>query len=128
MKTDLAGEVTAILSEYSLEVQRTVKEEAKEAAEFTKRELIANSPRRKTGKGKGKYARGWKVKKQEIGGIASYVVYQGAQPGLTHTLENGHLARNQYGTFGRVAPIKHIEPAADLGIQKFELGVQQKLR
>ena len=123
MATNLVAEVTAALEKYSQEVQDALDEAAKEAAELTQRQLKANSPR-----GKGKYSRGWSVRKQESGGLVSYVVYNRAQPGLTHTLEHGHLARNQYGTFGRVRAIPHIGQAAEAGIQRFELSARARIR
>lgn len=126
--TNLVAEVTAALTEYSSEVQKAVDEAAKEAAELTQRQLKENSPKKKKGKGRGKYARGWRIKKQELGNLVSYVVYNGASPGLTHTLEHGHLARNQYGTYGRVRAIPHIGPAADAGIQRFELSARARIR
>ena len=101
---------------------------AKEAAEVTARELRANSPKREKGKGKGRYAKGWKVKKRNEAHLVAYVVYNGSSPGLTHPLEHGHVARNQYGSYGRVRAIPHIGPAADAGIQRFELAVKARLR
>lgn len=121
--TNLVAEVTAALEKYSQEVQDALDEAAKEAAELTQRQLKANSPKRK-----GKYARGWKIKKKELGNLVSYTVYNGARPGQTHTLEHGHLARNQYGTFGRVRAIPHIGPAAEAGIQRFELSARARIR
>ncbi len=126
MSANLVAEVTAALTEYSAEVQKEIDAAAKEAAELTQRQLKENSPRKKT-KG-GKYARGWRIKKQEVAGLVSYVVYNGTSPGLTHVLEHGHLARNQYGTFGRVRAIPHIGPAAEAGIQRFELSCRARLR
>lgn len=127
MSANLVAEVTAALEDYSRDVQKALDESAKEAAELTQKQLKQNSPKDKR-KG-GKYARGWRVKKQESGaGLVSYVVYNGARPGLTHVLENGHIARNQYGTYGRVRAIPHIGPAADAGIQRFELSCRARLR
>lgn len=123
MGTNLVGEVTAALTEYCQEVQDCVDAAAKEAAELTQRQLKASSPKKK-----GKYGRGWRVKKKEVAGLVSYVVYNGLRPGLTHTLEHGHLARNQYGTFGRVRAIPHIGPAAEAGIQRFELSARARIR
>lgn len=124
---NLVAEVTAALEDYSRDVQKALDEAAKEAAELTQAQLKQNSPKKKR-KG-GKYARGWRVKKQEgPAGLVSYVVYNGARPGLTHVLENGHVARNQYGTYGRVRAIPHIGPAADAGIQRFELSCRARLR
>lgn len=128
MATNLVAEVTAALQEYCTDAQRVLDEAAKEAAELTKEQLQKNSPKKKRGKGRGRYARGWKVKKRETAGLVSYVVYNGSSPGLTHTLEKGHVARNQFGTFGRVRAIPHIGPAAEAGIQRFELSVRARMR
>lgn len=125
---NLEAELNLALATYSLEVQEAVNEAAKEAAETTARELKQTSPKRTKGKGKGKYARGWKVKKKQEGHLVSFVVYNGARPGMTHLLEFGHQGRNQYGSFGRVRAIPHIGRAADAGIQRFELGVKARLR
>lgn len=125
MSTNLVAEVTAALEDYSEKVQEAVDAAAKEAAELTQRQLKANSP---VGKSKRKYRTGWRIKKKELGNLVSFVVYNGTKPGLTHTLENGHLARNQYGTFGRVRAIKHIGPAAEAGIQRFELSARARVR
>lgn len=128
MATNLVAEITLALEEYVQEVQDAVDASAKEAAEVTARELQRTSPKRKKGRGKGKYARGWKVRKRSDAHLVAYVVYNGTQPGLTHPLEHGHVSRNQYGTYGRVRAIPHIGPAADAGIQRFELGVKARLR
>lgn len=127
-KMNLVAEVNAALEEYVHEVQLAIDEAAKESAEVTARELRANSPKREKGKGKGKYARGWKVKKKTDAHLVSYVVYNSTSPGLTHPLEHGHVSRNQYGSYGRVRAIPHIGPAADAGIQRFELAVKARLR
>lgn len=125
---NLVAEVNAMLNEYVQEIQDAIDDAAKEAAEVTARELRANSPKREKGKGKGRYAKGWKVKKRNEAHLVAYVVYNGSSPGLTHPLEHGHVARNQYGSYGRVRAIPHIGPAADAGIQRFELAVKARLR
>lgn len=128
-KTDnIAIEIGNLLEEYDLKVMRAVEAAAKEAAEVTARELQRTSPKRKSGKGKGRYAKGWRVKRMEVGSLVSYVVYNGSNPGLTHVLEHGHVSRNQYGTWGRVRAIPHIGTAAEAGIQRFELGIRARLR
>lgn len=127
MKANLVVEVKELLDEYVEEVARATKESAKESAEITAKTLQNTSPKKK-GRGGGKYARGWKVKKLEEGTLTSYVVYNGAFPGLTHLLENGHVGANQYGTWGRVRAIPHIGRAADAGIQRFELGIKARLK
>lgn len=128
-KTDnIAIEISNLMDEYNLKVMRVVNEAAKEAAEVTARELQRTSPKRKSGKGKGRYAKGWRVKRMAVGTLVSYVVYNGANPGLTHVLEHGHVSRNQFGTWGRVRAIPHIGSAAEAGIQRFELGIRARLR
>lgn len=128
-KTDnIAIEIGNLLEEYDLKGMRAVEAAAKEAAEVTARELQRTSPKRKSGKGKGRYAKGWRVKRMAAGTLVSYVVYNGSNPGLTHVLEHGHVSRNQYGSWGRVRAIPHIGPAAEAGIQRFELGIRARLR
>lgn len=123
---NLVVEVTELLDGYVKEVEDATKEAAKESADLTAKTLQKTSPKRKV-RG-GKYARGWKVKKVESGTLTSYVVYNASSPGLTHTLEHGHVARNQYGSYGRVRAIPHIGRAADAGIQRFELAVKARLK
>ena len=113
-----------LLEEYSQEVQDVANAAAKEAADLTMSQLKSSSP--KQGRRGGKYARGWKVKAGEA--AKSYIVHNSTNPGLTHVLENGHVARNQYGTWGRVRAIKHIAPAAEAGIQRFNLAVKARLK
>ena len=125
---NLEVEVSQILETYNLEVVRATQEAAREAAEVTCKQLKATSPKRARGKGRGRYARGWKVTKKQYGTLTSYIVHNGTCPGLTQLIEFGHVSRNQYGTYGRVRAIKHIGPAADAGIQRFELGVRARLR
>lgn len=128
MATNLQAEVNAALVDYVQEVQDMLDEEAKSAAEATMRELKANSPKRQKGRGKGKYAKGWKVKKNREGNLVSYIVYNSTNPGLTHPLEHGHIVRNQFGSYGRASAIPHIGPAADEGTERFEREVKARLR
>lgn len=125
--TNLVAEVSEILDTYKLDVVKATNAAARESAELVVKQLKANSPKRK-GKGGGKYRRGWRVTKRQYGTLTSYIVHNGSCPGLTQLLENGHVSRNQYGSYGRVRAIKHIGPAADAGIQRFELSIRARLR
>lgn len=127
MAVDIAAELGGIMDEYIQEVQDVVNEEAKAAAEATAGDLKANSPKRDKGRGKGKYARGWKVKKKTDGVLTSYVVYNGANPGLTHPLEHGHIVKNQYGSYGRAKAVPHIKPAEEQGVERFVRSVKERL-
>lgn len=117
-------EVNAALTEYVEGVQTAIDRAAREAAEATVKDLKATSPKRAKGKGKGKYAKGWKKKRIKRGMSVSYIVYNADNPGLTHTLEHGHIVKNQYGTYGRAKAIVHIKPAADQGCIDFERKVK----
>ena len=122
---DFGTDLTNILDEYSLEVQRAAKESAKSAAEQTVKELKKISPK---GEGRRKYASGWTSKKLDSGAAGSgYVVYNGKMPGLTSPLEFGHVARNQFGTWGRVSGINHITRASEDGIKIFEDEIRSRL-
>lgn len=125
--TNLVAEVSEILDTYKLDVVKVTNAAARESAELVAKQLKANSPKRK-GKGGGKYRRGWRVTKRQYGTLTSYIVHNGSCPGLTQLLENGHVSRNQHGSYGRVRAIKHIGPAADAGIQRFELSIRARLR
>lgn len=121
------AQITEIFDEYTLKVSDAAEAACKEAAELTAKTLRQTSPNR-PGRGGGRYKRGWRVKRREVGILASYVVFNGSRPGLTHLLENGHVAKNQYGTWGRVRAIPHIGRAADAGIQRLDLALRARLR
>ena len=123
----IEAQMTKIFDEYVDEVNDAATEACREAAELTKRTLLKSSPRQ-SGKGGGRYRRGWKVKRIEKGILNGYVVFNGSRPGLTHLLENGHVARNQFGTWGRVRAIPHIAQAADAGVQRLDLALRSRLR
>lgn len=125
---NLTAEINLALNEYVQEVQDAANESAKEAASATAQTLKTSSPKRAKGRGKGKYAKGWKVKKRKESTLVSYIVYNGASPGLTHVLEHGHLVSNQYGSYGRAKAIPHIGPAAETGMQLFESSVKRRLK
>ena len=106
---DLTVQVAELLDEYNEEFDKTVNfamfTVAKEAAE----KLKAISPQ---GRNHTTYANGWTVDSDFD--EKTYIVYNKAQPGLTHLLENGHIKKNQYGTYdGRVEGIKHIKPVKE---------------
>ena len=123
-----AIEISKLLDSYDAEVKQATIEAAKEAAEITAKTLQSSSPKKLKGRGKGKYARGWTVKRQADGTLVSYVVYNKSMPGMTHLLEYGHVARNQYGSYGRARAMPHIGRAAEAGQMRFELGVRVRLK
>lgn len=128
MSNSITAQMEKILEGYDQQVVDISREAAKEAAEVTARTLQNTSPKKVRGRGQGRYARGWTYKVLEDGILTSYVVYNKNNAGLTQNLEFGHVVRNQFGTWGRARAIPHIAPAADAGIQRFELSVRARLR
>lgn len=125
MGQSVEAQLTAILSEYSEECADAVNDAAKESSNKIKKRLRATSPRRK--KRGGKYASGWTVKNTSTGILVGYTVYNKDRPGLTHLLEHGHVAENQYGAHGRTPAMPHIKPAEQEGIREFERLVREKI-
>lgn len=122
----VSADVSALLKDYVGDVREIVETSAKEAADIASNQLRNTSP---SGKGiKGHYATGWAVKEESSGAVASFIVYNKKKPQLTHLLENGHVIRNKKGTYGRAHPIKHIKPAEEAAVMKFELRVRARLR
>lgn len=109
-----------ILQEYNDKVDADIEKAALKASKHTASTLRSNSPKKT-----GDYASGWRSKKV---GDKESVVYNAKMPGLTHLLENGHVVVNAKGQVGRANGIKHIEPAAEEGAEKFLAFIEQELR
>jgi len=120
----ITAQMDKIMSDYNSEVQKAVDESAKEAADLCVNQLKNTSPKRP---GHGEYARSWTIKTRRIGLSTEYTVHNSKHYQLTHLLENGHVVRNKYGTYGRARPIKHIAPAADTSIQRFDLACRTRI-
>lgn len=121
--SSVSVQMREILDKYGEDARRVVKESAKETADLCVQQLKNTSPKRK-----GAYARSWTVKAEEHGSVVDYIVHNAKHYQLTHLLENGHVIKNKKGTYGRTHPIKHIAPAEETGIMRFELGVKARLR
>lgn len=106
-----------LLDSYDAEVQKVVDDTAKQIVKESVSKLKSSSP------GSGDYAGGWKSKKEGNG----YVIFNGKKPGLTHLLENGHIIRNQFGTYGRVSGRTHIKPVEQWVNDEFTNQVEKKI-
>lgn len=112
-----------VMTMYNERVREAVDEAAKEASKSCVEQLRNTSPKKS-----GEYARGWTVKKERTSsGTITYTVHNRTDYQLTHLLENGHVIRNKKGTYGRTHPIKHIGPAADTAIQRFDLSARTRI-
>ena len=117
MSSSFDVQLGQLLNEYSKEVDEVTKEVMKEVADQTADKLRSTSPRRT-----GKYASGWKVKKDKDAYIVHNTVYR-----LTHLLENSHVIRNKKGTYGRSTPQKHIEPAEQWASEQAQTEIKRRL-
>lgn len=121
----VTAQMKEIIGEYNRDVQDAVNEAGEDASTSCVQELKNTSPKRPGG---GRYARGWTVKKERTSsGAITYTVHNRTDYQLTHLLENGHVIRNKKGTYGRTHPIKHIGPAADTAIQRFDLSARTRI-
>ena len=98
-----------ILDSIKDQIDKVSEEDCKKAAQNTKKKLVAYSP-----KGPNGYSKGWAYKRLDGG----YTVYNKSKPGLTHLLNNGHLVKNQYGSYGRVNGDNHMGRAEQEAIQE----------
>ena len=110
MADDLVVQMNRILDDYSEEVVEVTQKAINKVCRKTVQTLKNTSPKRPGG---GRYASGWASKTTDgvRGKIKGRVVYNRTDYQLTHLLENGHVIANKWGTYGRTAPIKHIQPA-----------------
>ena len=113
---DIANEIAQALSQYTSEVEEKLDEIKSDVADETVNMLKANSP---TGR-RGKYAKGWRKKKDGTG----YVIHNATDAGLTHLVEKGHAKRNG----GRTQAQPHISTAEEMAIKKFENKVERAIK
>lgn len=96
-----------ILDEFNDHVQDVTNAAIDRVSQQSATKLRNTSPKRT-----GAYARGWTKKKFMKRGINTVIVHN-KEYQLTHLLENGHIVRNKYGTYGRAPAIKHIKPVEE---------------
>ena len=112
-----------ILKEYTEEVGELTNDVMRNASRGTVQELKSTSP-----KLSGDYAKDWAVKTEKgFGKSKIYIVHNRKHYMLTHLLENGHIVRNQYGTYGRVDGDGHIKDAEQNGINEVISTLEAKL-
>lgn len=120
-KTDsVSVQIAELLDEYSEEVQRVTDEAIEDVADEAVQKLRSTSPVGASGR----YAKGWTAKKEG----SSRVVYNKTDARLTHLLENGHAIANQFGRYGRVAGIKHIEPVEQWANDELLARIERELQ
>ena len=115
----------ALLSEFNAELDAEMQEAMHEGGKVTRTYLRGNSP-----KATGAYSRSWGCDFSDSDGHHVATVTNRRFWTLTHVLEDGHVAKNQYGgPYGRVKPAKpehHLARATEVGKRVIEkkLGVK----
>lgn len=119
-------DISAILSDYSSNVQEAIKEDAQRIAKDAVNELKVKSPKRPKS---GKYAKGWRVNKQEGRFSISCIVYNATDWQLTHLLEKGHRMVNRKGeSRGFVDARVHIAPVEQNSIKQFQKDIERIIK
>lgn len=103
----LTVQIKAIIDEENEKAREAAANAISKVSKEALKRLKDTSPKEPGG---GDYARGWAIRKD---GELGAVLYNKVKPGLTHLLENGHLIKNQFGEFGRLAAIPHIKPVEE---------------
>lgn len=119
----LEVQLKKILDEYEDEVQKTANDVMKTVSKEAVQKLKSTSPKKS-----GRYARGWSLKSVGThGSIVDIVVYNKTDWQLTHLLNNGHVIRNKYGTYGRKSGDNHIGNVEKWANQEVESEIERKL-
>lgn len=108
-----------ILDEYMQEVREAAEDAIDASSKDAVKKLRAGSP-----KDTGAYRKGWTVKRE---GRLTRIVYNKTHYQLTHLLENGHVKKNQHGSYGRVAGKKHIKPVEEWAVRDVVERIERKL-
>ncbi len=118
------AELQHIMRSYGTAMNLAVDEAVDSVAKKAKAELNHTSPKRK-----GRYAKGWAIKKDKKGSVVVYNKhYQ-----LTHLLEKGHRTRYATGKkiYGKKAIVlaqPHIAPVADMVQEELPAEINKKLK
>ena len=106
-------ELDAVLEEFVEKERKVSRDTFADVAKQTDEKVKAGSP------SGGEYSSGWKVITEGNGITFRYIVANPSHYQLTHLLEKGHQAINQFGgPYKRVAARRHIRPAETWGIQE----------
>ncbi|HDR3890330.1 TPA: HK97 gp10 family phage protein [Bacillus cereus] len=112
---NIANEIARELQRYGNEVEEKLEVAKEEVANDLVSDLKENSP-----KNTGKYAKGWRKKKDGN----AIIVHNALKPQLTHLLEKGHAKANG----GRVPAQVHIDPAEEKAINEFVERVERAIQ
>lgn len=123
--SDKFGEIVLKqFTRYSAQVQSKLSEETLRVGKDCAKKLRKISPKRH-GKNGGRYAKGWRVKKDaESPYTVSVVVHNETDYQLTHLLENGHATVDG----GRTQAIPHIRVAEKEAVAEYLKRAEEIIR
>lgn len=122
MARSVQEQIAEILDGYDKEVREAVEKDIEKVASETAKTLRQTSAKSPHG---GEYAKNWSVKKDRR--TKTSIVYNKKTYRLTHLLENGHVIRNQYGTYGRKEGDGKIKEAEQAAIKELVQKVEEDL-
>lgn len=122
MARSVQEQIAEILDGYDKEVREAVEKDIEKVASETAKTLRQTSAKSPRG---GEYAKNWSVKKDRR--TKTSIVYNKKTYRLTHLLENGHVIRNQYGTYGRKEGDGKIKDAEQDAIKELVQRVEEDL-
>lgn len=115
----VTAQVKELLEQYDENFKKLVEKVAESTAKQTAKDVQNNAI---AVVGNGPYAKSWTATETKGG----WTVHNSKHYQLTHLLENGHAIANQWGSYGgRVAARRHIGPAEQVGIVRFEEEIRQ---
>lgn len=115
MSINFADEITKALQEYTTEVEEGLEKAKEKATKDGAKALKASSPKKY-----GKYAKGWRAKKDG----KAWVIHNATRYQIAHLLEKGHAKRGG----GRVSGKAHIAPVEEQVIKQFEDEVEKVIK
>lgn len=118
-------DINDLLAGWGDKIQDLIEEEAINIAKEGAKILKESSPKNKRNSAtRGRYAKGWRVKKESVRGEVHCVIHNKTDYQLTHLLERPHMKRNG----GYTSPIIHIKPVEELCISKYIKNVEEGIR
>lgn len=118
-------QMAKLLNEFDMDLKETVDEAANDTGKEAVKTLKATSPKNTNGTRNGRYARGWRSKREGD----AVIVYNATDGQLTHLLEKGHAVVNRFGSTGkRTSAIVHIEPVEQWVQEEFPLRIERGLK
>ena len=125
MAKDSILDINDMLAGYGDDIQALIQEEAEKIAKEGVKTLKTTSPKNKKASAhRGRYARGWRVKKESRRGEVHCIIHNATDYQLTHLLEKPHRKRNG----GYTAPIIHIKPVEEQCVSEYIKNVEEGIR